>query len=73
MNEQLQTALLTASRIQRELLEALRHEYVGRDEVIDLLGLCLVAGENLFLLMASWNGQECDCAFPRSAAAGPRL
>jgi MoxR-like ATPase len=50
VNEQLQTALLTAGRIQRELLDVLRHEYVGKDEVIDLLGICLVAGENLFLL-----------------------
>ncbi|MFM7059469.1 MAG: AAA family ATPase, partial [Planctomycetota bacterium] len=50
MNEQLQSALLTAGRVQRELLEVLRQEYVGKDEVIDLLGICLVAGENLFLL-----------------------
>lgn len=50
MNEQLQSALHTAGRIQRELLDLLRQEYVGKDEVIDLLGICLVAGENLFLL-----------------------
>jgi MoxR-like ATPase len=50
VNEQLESALLTAGRVQRELLDVLRREYVGKDEVIDLLGICLVAGENLFLL-----------------------
>ena len=33
-----------------EILKPLKNCFVGKDEVIDLLGVCLVAGENLFLL-----------------------
>jgi MoxR-like ATPase len=40
----------TAQRVRTDLLDALKQEYVGKDEVVDLLGICLVAGENLFLL-----------------------
>lgn len=50
MNESLDLALKTAARVQSELLDVMKREYVGKDEVIDLLGICLVAGENLFLL-----------------------
>jgi MoxR-like ATPase len=32
------------------VLDPLKHTFVGKDEIIDVLGLCLVAGENLFLL-----------------------
>ena len=39
-----------AERIRRDVLEPLKADFVGKDEVIDLLGVCLVAGENLFLL-----------------------
>jgi len=44
------TAIETAQRVRTELLDTLKQEYVGKDEVVDLLGICLVAGENLFLL-----------------------
>ncbi|MEZ6039250.1 MAG: AAA family ATPase [Planctomycetaceae bacterium] len=46
----LQDAIATAGRVQHQLIDPLKCEYVGKDEVIDLLGICLVAGENLFLL-----------------------
>ncbi|MDA1230153.1 MAG: AAA family ATPase [Planctomycetota bacterium] len=39
-----------AQHVRTGLLAVLKSEYVGKDEVIDLLGVCLVAGENLFLL-----------------------
>src|SRR5258707_5083934 len=32
------------------ILRPLKDCFVGKDEIIDLLGVCLVAGENLFLL-----------------------
>lgn len=32
------------------VLEPLKRSFVGKDEIIDLMGVCLVAGENLFLL-----------------------
>ena len=36
--------------LRTEVLEPLKQSFVGKDEIIDLLGLCLVARENLFLL-----------------------
>ena len=33
-----------------EVLAPLKAAFVAKDEVIDLLGACLVAGENLFIL-----------------------
>jgi MoxR-like ATPase len=33
-----------------EILSALKRAFIGKDEIIDLLGVCLVGGENLFLL-----------------------
>lgn len=33
-----------------DVLEPMKHKFVGKDEIIDLLGVCMVAGENLFLL-----------------------
>jgi MoxR-like ATPase len=33
-----------------EVLAPMKQAFVGKDEIIDLLGVCLVAGENLFLL-----------------------
>ena len=39
-----------AARIRTAILEPLKLDFVGKDEVIDLLGVCLVSGENLFLL-----------------------
>ena len=38
------------TRLAREVLEPMKRNFVGKDEIIDLLGICLVAGENLFIL-----------------------
>lgn len=46
----LDSGIEIAQRVRADLLDTLKLEYVGKDEVIDLLGICLVAGENLFLL-----------------------
>lgn len=37
-------------RLDELVLQPLKRAFVGKDEVIDLLGVCLVAGENCFLL-----------------------
>lgn len=37
-------------RLQGEILSSLKSAFVGKDEIIDLLGVSLVAGENLFIL-----------------------
>lgn len=37
-------------RLQREVLTPLKHDFVGKDEIVDLLGISLLGGENLFLL-----------------------
>jgi MoxR-like ATPase len=42
--------LALAARLTGEVLEPMKAAFVGKDEVIDLLGVCLVAGENLFIL-----------------------
>jgi MoxR-like ATPase len=34
----------------RQVLEPMKRAFVGKDEIIDLMGICLVAGENLFIL-----------------------
>src|SRR5690606_36929859 len=39
-----------AHQLRRDVLEPMKRAFVGKDEIIDLLGLCLVARENLFLL-----------------------
>jgi MoxR-like ATPase len=44
------TALQPGRRLVTEILSPMKQAFVGKDEIIDLLGLCLVAGENLFLL-----------------------
>ena len=38
------------ARLVSEVLEPMKRDFVGKDEVIDLLGVSLVAGENLFIL-----------------------
>ena len=43
-------AALTAARLSTEVLEPMKKDFIGKDEIIDLLGLCLVGGENLFIL-----------------------
>lgn len=40
----------TLSRLRDEVLQPLKNRFVGRDEVLDLIALALVAGEHLFLL-----------------------
>src|SRR5437899_6083617 len=37
------------SRLATNVLEPMKRDFVGKDEIIDLLGVCLVGGENLFL------------------------
>src|SRR5215470_13783618 len=37
------------SRLVKEVLDPMKKEFVGKDEIIDLLGICLVGGENLFI------------------------
>jgi MoxR-like ATPase len=37
-------------RLQTEILDPMKQEFVGKDEIIDLLGVSLVSGENLFIL-----------------------
>ncbi|HEY1375596.1 MAG TPA: AAA family ATPase [Gemmataceae bacterium] len=39
-----------ADRLRRHVVEPLKRRFVGRDEVIDLTALAVVAGEHLFLL-----------------------
>ncbi|MGI8981287.1 MAG: AAA family ATPase [Pirellulaceae bacterium] len=39
-----------ARRLTTEVLASLKTAFVGKDEIVDLLGVCLAGGENLFLL-----------------------
>ena len=39
-----------ARRLNSSILNDLKSAFVGKDEVIDLLGICLIAGEHLFIL-----------------------
>src|SRR5437879_5395773 len=39
----------TVGRLRREVIDVLKQRFVGRDEVIDLIALAVVAGEHLFL------------------------
>jgi MoxR-like ATPase len=39
-----------AAKLSAEVLEPMKRDFVGKDEIIDLLGLCLVGAENLFIL-----------------------
>jgi MoxR-like ATPase len=43
-------SLQIAGRLTSDILAPMKSLYVGKDEVIDLLGVCLVAGEHLFIL-----------------------
>src|SRR5215468_4749000 len=44
------TATEITTRLAAEVLEPMKRDFVGKDEVIDLLAICLVGGENLFIL-----------------------
>jgi MoxR-like ATPase len=39
----------TVSRLRREVIDVIKRRFVGRDEVVDLIALAVVAGEHLFL------------------------
>jgi MoxR-like ATPase len=41
--------LAVAQRLQREVIEPLQQRFVGREEVIHLIALAVVAREHLFL------------------------
>src|SRR3954449_8011677 len=38
------------SRLASDVLDPMKRDFVGKDEIIDLLGICLIGGENLFIL-----------------------
>src|SRR3954468_2711920 len=38
------------ARLNREVLEPMKRDFIGKEEIIDLMGVCLVGGENLFIL-----------------------
>jgi MoxR-like ATPase len=38
------------TRLVQEVLEPMKRDFVGKDEVIDVMGICLVGGENTFIL-----------------------
>lgn len=44
------TPIDITTRLRTEVLDPMKLAFVGKDEIIDLLGLCLVGGENLFIL-----------------------
>jgi len=42
--------LSLGQKLTTEVLQPMKRTFVGKDEIIDLLGVCLVGGENLFIL-----------------------
>ncbi len=50
MDERTANSLVVARRLVADILEPMKRAFVGKDEIIDLCGVCLVGGENLFLL-----------------------
>src|SRR5215213_2465968 len=38
------------ARLVAEALTPMKQSFVGKDEIIDLMGICLIGGENLFIL-----------------------
>jgi MoxR-like ATPase len=47
---ELQATLTLGHRLDAEVLDSLKRTFVEKDEIIDLLGVCLVGGENLFIM-----------------------
>src|SRR5215468_999415 len=47
---EVQQQLALRQRLHDGVLAPMKEAFVGKDEVIDLLGVCLIAGENLFIL-----------------------
>ena len=43
-------AAALGQRLQEAVLAPMKRRFVGKDQIIDLMGVCLAAGENLFLL-----------------------
>lgn len=50
IDEELESRLELGRRLTREVLLPMKAAFVGKDEIIDLLAVSLVAGENLFIL-----------------------
>ncbi len=50
MPENAKPHLELAERLVNQVLTPLKQTFVGKDEIIDLMGICLVGGENLFML-----------------------
>jgi len=44
------TPVETIARLAAEVLQPMKRDFIAKDEIIDLLGICLVGGENLFIL-----------------------
>src|SRR4051812_43609842 len=44
------TPIEITTRLAEEALNPMKRDFIGKDEIIDLLGVCLVGGENLFIL-----------------------
>ena len=44
------TPIEITNRLATEVLAPMKRAFVGKDEIIDLLGICLIGGENLFIL-----------------------
>ncbi|QGJ70516.1 ATPase RavA [Planctomycetales bacterium 10988] len=39
-----------AQQLQTEILDPMKQTFIGKEEIVDLFGVCLVASENLFML-----------------------
>jgi len=39
-----------AARLKRDVLEPMKRDFIGKEEIVDLLGVALIGGENLFIL-----------------------
>lgn len=48
--DQFEISIQLARKLQKEVLNAMKQVFIAKDEIIDLLGVALVARENLFLL-----------------------
>jgi MoxR-like ATPase len=50
MNSLVESTTDLGRRLNDEVLSPIKEAFVGKDEVVDLLGVCLIGGENLFIL-----------------------
>lgn len=50
MSDETERRLAIARRLVESVLAPMKSEFVGKDEIIDLMGVCLAGGEHLFLL-----------------------